>query len=131
MAWLDTRGVVLHSWKKTKRGTRGGGHRKRVEMEQAQSSGHDIPHLVSDPAACGVVAHKGGSSSFNGSDAFDRQSSDGLIPTAAQRMDSVMAALSNQHSGATTSSKGVDLDMLAQSMSQLMSEEPCVEVRPV
>jgi hypothetical protein len=38
MGWVDDNGVVLHSWRKTKRGTRGSGQRRRSELDLLNSS---------------------------------------------------------------------------------------------
>jgi hypothetical protein len=45
MGWVDENGVVLHSWRKTKRGTRGGGQRRRVEAD-GQSAAAATPSEI-------------------------------------------------------------------------------------
>ena len=44
MGWVDPHGVVLHSWRKTKRGTRGGGQRRRQEAEDAVTASAGQAH---------------------------------------------------------------------------------------
>jgi hypothetical protein len=38
MGWVDAHGIVLHSWRKTKRGTRGGGQQRRLAGESSTQS---------------------------------------------------------------------------------------------
>ena len=56
MGWVDANGVVLHSWRKTKRGTRGGGQRRRQEADAASASTSERAASAPGAASAGAVA---------------------------------------------------------------------------
>ena len=56
MGWVDENGVVLHSWRKTKRGTRGGGQRRRADAESADKAAAPSGASPADSAADGANA---------------------------------------------------------------------------
>ena len=54
MAWVDRQGNILHQWKRTKRGTRGGKNRRQEEL-QAGNTPRGSQSTPRDKSPCGGV----------------------------------------------------------------------------